>query len=355
MQGVTRLIEGKQLLLIAEHPVGVDARVKDVIQLLNTEQPEKTMIVGIWGMNGVGKTTIAKATYNQMGCSFEGKSFLLNVNEFWKRSDGGLVSLQRQLLSDVYKTTKIHIDTVESGKIILRERLRHKKIFLVLDSVSKLEQLNALCGSREWFGRGSIIIITTSDKHILPSLQVDHIYRMKYMDTTESQELFSWHAFKLPSPIESYTDLCRDIVEYSGGLPLALEVIGSFLFDKSVVVWNFVLEKLKIIPHDVIMKELRTEFDNLDGNEKKTFLDVATSFIGMDKDDAIQISNYFRHFPENGITVLEEKSLVTIDSENRIGMHSLIREMGREIIRQQSMMGMAEAEAEAEVSEVCPL
>lgn len=104
---------------------------------------------------------------------------------------------------------------------------------------------------------------------------------------------------------------------------------------------------------------MRNSKSSLDGNEKKTFLDVATSFIGMDKDDAIQILNYFRHFPKNGITVLEEKSLVTIDSKNRIGMHSLIREMGREIIRQQSMMGMAEAEAEveakAEVSEVCPL
>jgi len=47
VQRLTRLIEDKHLLLNAEHPVGVEARVKDVIELLNNEQPENTMIMGI--------------------------------------------------------------------------------------------------------------------------------------------------------------------------------------------------------------------------------------------------------------------------------------------------------------------
>lgn len=104
-----------------------------------------------------------------MSYNFEGQSFLLNVNEIWECSDGQ-VSLQRQLLSDIYKMTKIQINTVESGKMVLWKRLRHRKIFLVHDNLNKLDQLNALCGSLEWFGHGSRIIITTSDKHILCSL-----------------------------------------------------------------------------------------------------------------------------------------------------------------------------------------
>ncbi|XP_039688909.1 disease resistance protein RRS1B-like [Medicago truncatula] len=83
------------------------------------------------------------------------------------------------------------------------------------------------------------------------------------------------------------------------------------------------------------MRKLRTNFDDLDDNEKEIFL-------GMDKDDVIQTLAYSGRFPEIGITILDEKSLVTIDSKNKIGMHTLVRAVGREIIRQQSM-DMAEA------------
>jgi len=337
VQGLCHLIKDQLSLFIAEHPVGVEARVKDVIQLLNSEQAENTMIVGIWGMAGVGKTIIAKATYNQMSFTFDCKSFLYNVNETCESGDDGLVSFQRQLLLDICKTTKIHIDTVESGNKILQRRLCHKKVFLVLDGVNKLEQLNALCGSREWFGHGSRIVITTSDKHILRSLQVDHVYRMKYMDNTESLKLFSWHAFRTPSPKESYADLCRDVVEYCGGLPLALEVFGCYLYGRTKEEWKSVLVKLKIIPFDLILSKLRKTFDGLEDSEKDIFLNIATLLIGMHKDDVIQSLNYSGRFPANAISILEDKSLVTIDSNNRIGMHTLVRAMGREIIHQQSM------------------
>ncbi|AES87250.2 putative P-loop containing nucleoside triphosphate hydrolase [Medicago truncatula] len=79
---------------------------------------------------------------------------------------------------------------------------------------------------------------------------------MKYMDITESRELLGWHAFKTPSPTESYADLCKDYVEYCGGLSLALEVIRSFLLDRSVAEWKNALKKLKTIPNDIIIGKL---------------------------------------------------------------------------------------------------
>jgi hypothetical protein len=324
-------------LFVADYPVGVESRAQDVIRLLNNQKSKNRLILGIWGMGGMGKTTLAKAVYNKIRHHFEGKSFLFNVREVWELNNDK-VSLQQQLLSDIYKSTKIKIQTIESGKMILQERLREKRIFLVIDDVNKLDQLNALCGNGKWFGEGSTIIITTRDDGLLSRLGVDHVYRMKEMDYNESLQLFNWHAFRQTIPCEGFTSLSRDVVKYSGGLPLALQEIGSFLFGRSDVEWEIVLEKLKTNGNHVVMERLRTCFDDLgDDDLKDIFLKIATLFTGMDKDDVIQTLKNAGHYPDIGIKILKERSLVTIDRNNRIGMHTLLRAMGREINRERSM------------------
>ncbi|XP_052292200.1 disease resistance protein RPP2B-like [Citrus sinensis] len=42
-------------------------------------------------------------------------------------------------------------------------------------------------------------------------------------------------------------------------------------------------------------------------------------------------------YPEIGISVLVDKSLIAIDSYNKIRMHDLLQELGREIVRQESI------------------
>jgi len=335
VEKVTLLLD-KTDLFVAENPVGVESRVLDMIQLLNIQQSNDVLLLGIWGMGGTGKTTIAKAIYNKIGVNFEGRSFLANIREKWEQTDHQ-VSVQEQLLFDIFKKTTTKIQSIESGKITLKDRLCHKRVLLVLDDVDSLEQLNALCGSRKWFGSGSRIIITTRDNHILRGKRVDQVYTMKAMDDSESLELFSWHAFKQEKPRDNFVGISINVVEYCGGLPLALEVLGSYLFERRVVEWNCVLEKLKRIPNDQVHKKLKISYDGLnDDTEREIFLDIACFFIGMDRNDVIQILNGCGLYAEIGISVLVERSLVTVDDKNKLGMHDLLRDMGREIIREKS-------------------
>lgn len=304
-------------------------------RLFNNHPSNDVVIVGIWGMGGIGKTTIAKAIYNEIGRSFEGRSFLANIREVWEQ-ENGQVSLQQQLLYDIYKTTKMKIHSIESGKSIMKERLCHKRILLRLDDVNKVDQLKDLSGSREWFCHGSRIIITTRDKHILKVLKVDYVYIMKEMDENESFELFNWHAFKQPSPKEDFSDLSRNVAAYSGGLPLSLEVLGSFLFDRRLSEWESTLEKLKRIPNRQIQKKLKISFDGLEYLEQDIFLDISCFFIGMDIYVVTNILNECGFFAEIGISVLVEQSLITVDKRNKLGMHDLLLDMGREIISERS-------------------
>jgi GTPase SAR1 family protein len=336
VRNVTRLLD-KTDLFIVENPVGVESRIRDMIQRLHIQQSNDILLLGMWGMGGVGKTTIAKAIYNKIiGRNFEGRSFLANIREVWEQISGQ-VYLQEQLLFDICKETKTKIQSIESGKSLLKDKLSNKRVLLVLDDVSRIDQLNALCGSHKWLGSGSRIIITTRDMHILRGIRVDQVYKMKEMDKSESIELFSWHAFKKSSPKEDFLEISRNVVEYSGGLPLALEVLGSYLFDRGIAEWKCVLEKLKRIPNDEVHKKLKISYDGLnDDTLKEIFLDVACFFIGMDRNDVIHILNGCELFAEIGVNVLVERSLVTIDDRNKVRMHDLLRDMGREIIRKKS-------------------
>ena len=199
VENITRLLDTTDLF-IANNPVGIESQVQDMIQLLDIQQSNDVLLLGMWGIGGIGKTTITKVIYNKIGCSFEGRSFLVNIREIWEKNTGQ-VNLQEQIMFDICKETTTKIQSIESGNIILRDRrLSHKRVLLVLDDVNTLDQLNSLCGSRKWFGPRSRIIITTRDMHILRGNRVDQVYKMKEMDECESIELFSWHAFKQSSP-----------------------------------------------------------------------------------------------------------------------------------------------------------
>ncbi|CAJ2655793.1 unnamed protein product [Trifolium pratense] len=332
---VTRLLDRKELF-VAEHPVGVKSRVQAATKLLNIQKSEDVLLLGIWGMGGTGKTTISKAIYNEIGSEFEGRSFLLNIREFWE-SHTNQVSLQQQVLCDVYKTATFKIRDIESGKNILKERLSQSRVLLVLDDVNALDQLMALFGSRKWFGPGSRIIITTRDKNLLELCGVDEVYTVEGMDESESLELFSWHAFKQPSPTKAFAAHSADVIAYSGRLPLALQVLGCYLSKCEITEWQKVLEKLRCIPHDEVHKKLKVSFDGLkDVTEKQIFLDIACFFIGVDRYDVIQILNGCGFFADSGMKVLEERSLLTVDSRNKLRMHDLLRDMGRQIIFEES-------------------
>jgi len=172
---------------------------------------------------------------------------------------------------------------------------------------------------------------------LLTELGVHEKYKVKELNHKESLQLFSWHAFRMAHPIEDYCELSISVVNYAGGLPLALEILGCSLSKRSTIEWKDALKKLQKFPNHEIQKILRMSFDSLhDDTVKDTFLDIACFFVGMDKDYAIKIFDGCGFFPDIGINILIERSLVTINLKNELRMHDLIRDMGREVVRERS-------------------
>ena len=123
---------------------------------------------------------------------------------------------------------------------------------------------------------------------------------------------------------------------FAQGLPLALKVLGSFLFSMTKEEWRNKLDKLKSTPDMKIYEVLKISYNGLDDKEKNIFLDIVCFFKGEDKEYVVEILDGCGFFSLSGIRALIDKSLITISS-NKLMMHDLIQEMGREIVRQQSL------------------
>jgi hypothetical protein len=290
-------------------------------------------MIGICGIGGIGKTTLARAVYNSISRKFDSSSFLVDVRE--NSMKHGLVHLQETLLLHLLDEN-IKLDDVSKGIPILKRRLRNKKVLLILDDVDNLQQLRSLVGSKDWFGFGSRIIITTRDKHLLTAHGVKKLYEVKELNEHESLELFSMNAFRKNVPDETYVEIAKSVVKYAKGHPLALNVIGSDLFGKTIEEWKSALNKYETIPSKEILNVLKVSYDNLDDNEKEIFLDIACFFKGYPKADVEKTLDASRFYSKYGIGVLVDKSLVTIGESDSVKMHDLVQDLGKDIARKES-------------------
>ena len=322
---VQTLLDYKDLF-ITQFPVGLESHVEKVIGCIQNHDT-KVCMIGIWGMVGSGKTTIAKAIYNRIYRLFIGKSFVENIRDFWDRLYRTYVDLQENFLDDVLKY-KFEVASDQMGRTIIETELCRKKLLIVLDDVNEFGQLENLCGNREWFGRGTVIIITTRDVNVLNRLKVNYIYKMGAMNENDSLELLSWHAFREAKPRKEFNEIARNIVAYCGGLPLALKILGGWTMTE----WKSVLSKLPVIPFAQVKEKLKISFDGLGDVEKNIFLDVCCFFIGKDRGYVTEILNACGLHADIGITVLIERDFIKLERNNKLEMHPLLRDMGREII-----------------------
>ncbi|ONH90280.1 hypothetical protein PRUPE_8G044400 [Prunus persica] len=291
--------------------------------------------VGIWGMGGIGKTTIAALVHDSICMQFEVSCFLGNVREVSQR--GNLVDLQRKLLSPILKEQITDVRDEQSGTYFIKSCLCNKKVLLILDDVNESSQLEKFAKEKDWFGKGSIIIITTRDERLVKKHDMEISYKVEVLGDDEALELFSLNAFKKFEPEEGFLELSKCFVNYAGGLPLALKILGCSMYKRDRDEWKNELDKLRKIPETEIFDLLKISFDRLDEMNKNIFLDVAFFHKGKGKNEVIGILDSCDRY--GGINALVEKSLLTIDisyNVNIVGMHDLIQEMAFEIIRQES-------------------
>ncbi|KAF5815048.1 putative TIR domain, P-loop containing nucleoside triphosphate hydrolase [Helianthus annuus] len=310
--------------------VGMETRVKDVVSSLDINIEDHVRMIGIWGMGGAGKTTLARAVFDQISFRFEGSSFVGNVREM-SGNPRGLKSLQKQVLSDVLNDPNI----IVNGASDMKRMMRGRKVLVVLDDVDHIDQLEALAGEPNWFNPGSRVIITTREEQVLVAHGVPNnlILHVNLLSREEANCLFNRYAFRRLIPNQGYEELACQVIHYAAGLPLTIKVLGSFLRGKDELEWRDALDRLKTIPLKETLKILEVSYDGLEEDYKEIFLDVACILKGWKKEKAIRALESCGFHARSGLKVLEQKSLITVTRYGNLDMHDHIEEMGKNIVR----------------------
>ncbi|XP_019184971.1 PREDICTED: TMV resistance protein N-like [Ipomoea nil] len=308
--------------------VGLESRLEEIRMKLKVWDKDVKLVLGLWGMGGIGKTTIARVAFDRFSSAFDGSCFLADVRKHRREA------LQKKLLSKVLKENSIDIDDVDEGIQMIKKKLEWKKVLIVLDDVDHRDQLDKLVGDGEWLCNGSRVIITTRDKHLFTQFRiVVETCEVKKLEKEKALELFSWHAFKKESPENGFEDLSTSFIAHAGGLPLALKVWGCSLCGwTDQKKWESTLEKIKDIPDGEVTEKLEISYDGLDEDCKKVFLDIVCFFRDERRDIVEEVLNGCKLHPITNISVLIDRCLL-FESLGFIHMHDLIHEMGLNIER----------------------
>ncbi|XLR56055.1 hypothetical protein S83_006727 [Arachis hypogaea] len=333
VKAVTNRLSLKPSSSVSNDIVGIHSPVQELEKLLVLDSEDDVRVVGICGMGGIGKSTLAKILYEKIFHQYDVSCFVDDVSKTYKHD--GPLGVQKQLLCQAFMEESFSMWNLSLANNLIQTGLRHRKVLIVLDNVDKEIQLEKLALEREWLGRGSRIIIVSRDEHILREYEVDHVYKVKLLNDENAHQLFCRKAFKCNHVVKDYESLTDSALAYANGLPLAIKVLGSFLFGRDVSEWSSALVRLKETPTKDIMDVLRISFDGLEDPEKEIFLDIACFFPDDEEDYVKDILRIRRFHPEIGIRILIDKSLITC-SRYYIVMHDLLRELGRSIIREKS-------------------
>lgn len=227
MQDRRRIVVGED-----RRAVGLEKRVYDVVRLLE-KRNDHVFFLLIWGMGGIGKTTLARAVFKGLQDKFEAASFVQNCR------DKKPIQIQDQLLDDLLHQKSSQGDEVDGRRECLKRGLRQKKVLIILDDVEDIHSLEeVLEPASTSLHPGSQMLVTSRNQATFPhkndfsDVFRGERYEAEGMGRDESLRLFCFNAFKRPSPDPDFKDLAEEVSRACAGLPLSLEVLGRHLSGK---------------------------------------------------------------------------------------------------------------------------
>lgn len=332
--------------------VGIETHIMEMESLLSIESDEVRM-VGIWGPAGIGKTTIARALHRKLSSKFTHTAFIEKIKgrfeQNYRDEHAFMLHLQEQLLSTTLNQKDFKIGNLGVAKA----RLKNKKVLVVLDDVDELKQLEAMTNKTCWFGPKSRIIITTKDKKLLKAHEINHIYQVDYPSASEALKILCLSAFRQNSPSFGFEEMAIEVTRLAGNLPLGLSVFGAYLRGMPKDQWIHALPRLRTSLDGNIEKVLKFSYDALCNEDQELFLHIACFFKGECIKKLVEYLEKSRLNVVHGVQVLLDKSFISVHEWGHFGVHNLLVQLAKEIVRRQSVSDPGKRQFLVDAQEIC--
>ncbi|XVF78066.1 hypothetical protein PTKIN_Ptkin14bG0098400 [Pterospermum kingtungense] len=299
--------------------------------------------IGVWGMGGVGKTTIMKLIHNQLLKETEKFNSVIWVTVSKEMS---IMNLQNRIARAMHKTLVEDEDETIRAGMIYELLARKGKYVLILDDLwdkFSLEEVGIPEPSN-----GSKLLITTR------LLDVCHYLGCREVRVPTLRKPDAWGLFleKVGPDVLNHTDLLpivESVAEECDGLPLAIVIIASSMKGvRSVHEWRHALNALKRHVQSVnkmeekVFRQLKFSYDHLEDEKvKHCFLCCALypEDFEINTDELIELwieeglveeMDSMQMEIDEGHTVLSKlknSCLIEGTSFRRVKLHDLVRDM----------------------------
>ncbi|CDY15981.1 BnaC08g41420D [Brassica napus] len=309
----------------------------------NRLMDEETQTVGLYGMGGVGKTTLLTQINNKLCDGVDGVQIVIWVVV---SSDLRVEEIQ----DDIAEKLGLHGEEWDwkdkrHKAYDIQARMKNKKFVLLLDNIWRkvdLEDIGVPFPTRE---NGCKVVFTTRSREVCGYMGVDDPMEVQCLTDSAAWDLFKKKVG--PLTLKSHPRIleqARKVAEKCGGLPLALSVIGETMScKKTIKEWDLAVEDFAGMD-DQILPILKYSYDNLKGKhikscfqycslfpedyliEKEKLIDywICERFIGENEDRERTVNQGYGIIATlvSSCLLLEEGSSIS-----KVKMHDVVREM----------------------------
>ncbi|XP_004515735.1 putative disease resistance RPP13-like protein 1 [Cicer arietinum] len=231
-------------------------------------------VVAIWGMGGVGKTTLAQLLYNDKKVQehFDLKVWVCVSEDF------NILRVTKSLLESI-TSGRSESNNLDFLRVELNKNLRGKRFLLVLDDLwndnyNDWDELVTPLINRK---NGSRVIITTRQQKVAEVAHTFPIHKVETLSDDDCWSLLSKHAFRSEdcqgNKCPNLEAIGKKIAKKCGGLPIAAKTLGGLLRSKvDAKEWAAILNSdIWNLPNDNILPALLLSYQDLPSHLKRCF------------------------------------------------------------------------------------